>query len=505
MFKLFELFKNLLSRKQSLENLDAPRVIGALPPMPGGEENLLPKDAWLEPLRVEFNLWPDYAQAPEVFDTLELIWDNDESNPVATKQYQGPIDPDNPPDLWLHVPIANLQEGVHQLRYRVLPWNGSPPRDSVPVNVTIDKTPPILATASELSIPDDIRPPNKLTARYLELNDDEVKAGLPSYTSPRPWDRITWYWGPTPGTQEEGGEIELDDSDYSEPVIITIPGDLIRERDDGWRYVWYKVRDRAGNVSHRSEPVELDVAATPIPRDLPWPSVEKASGEGARQTLDPLQVTTGAVVVIPEGAAYPSEEVWLQWGEPDSLGACRVDSPIDPGQRRYLVPKESVAPFIDKEVPVYYVVVDHNSEQLPSQRLTLKIIKLSGLPTVQCDGLTGGDLSYRNVEATGAKMTLIPWPLMSTDHWIRITMTGLNSGSGVPISYPVINGRAVTAREVLVGIGGDQVIRVPKTFLNTLRRNAPLTGRVYVSFDGGKTWPPDSSPDFPLLTLTLVD
>jgi hypothetical protein len=46
---------------------------------------------------------------------------------------------------------------------------------------------------------------------------------------------------------------------------------------------------------------------------------------------------------------------------------------------------------------------------------------------------------------------------------------------------------------------------VPKTFLNSLRRNASLTGKVYVSFDGGKTWPPVAAPNFPLLQLTFID
>ena len=107
--------------------LPPPDVIGVLPPVPGGEENLLPKDAWLRPLRVEFGWWDDPAHLPGFADVVQLIWDDDEANPVAVKSYDESHYPDPPPDLWLEVPIARLEEGIHTLYYRLLPWNGSSP------------------------------------------------------------------------------------------------------------------------------------------------------------------------------------------------------------------------------------------------------------------------------------------------------------------------------------------------------------------------------------------
>lgn len=67
--------------------LPAPDVIGVLPAVPGGEENLLPRDAWLRPLRVEFGWWDDPVTLPELADVVQLIWDDDEANPVAEKRY----------------------------------------------------------------------------------------------------------------------------------------------------------------------------------------------------------------------------------------------------------------------------------------------------------------------------------------------------------------------------------------------------------------------------------
>jgi len=483
-------------------DLAPPDIIGVLDPVPGGEENLLRKDAWLVPLRVEFELWSDSAPEPDKADILQLFWKGEK---VDEKILPGPV---QAADLWLNVPPLKLEEGVHALHYEVIPWNTPTPRECVPVNVTVDKTPPILAADNKLVFPSEVLPPNKLTAHYLELNGDEVKAGLPGYTTPRPWDRITWYWGRTPGTLDQGGDIELDDQNYADPIVVTIPGDLIQDRDDGWRYVWYQVEDRAGNPSLRSEPVELDVDATPIPRDLPWPSVENALGEGQQQSLDPLLPTNGIVIVqVPQNAViYPGEKVWVQWGERGTLGATRVERPISSGSRRYQVDMPYLAAHIGRVLPVSYGVIDAKEQEHPSvqRRLQVHTIPSQRLEAVQCEGLSGGNLSYNSVPTEGARLTLKKWPLMTTDHWVLITMTGVNS-SGQDVSFEALRRRAVTEQETFAGIGFGTDVRVLKTFLNTLRRNAPLTGKVYVSFDGGQTWPPLAAPNFPLLQLTLVD
>lgn len=487
-------------------NLPPPDVIGVLPVVPGGEDNLLPKDAWQRPLRVEFGWWSEPSPIPAYSDVVQLIWDDDDANPVAQKSYEGSNPPALPPDLWLEVPASKLDEGIHTLRYRLLPWNLSTPQNSASVNITIDKIPPVLARPSGLNFPAQVLPPNTLTARYLEQNNDEVKVGLPVYTSPRPWDRITWYWGETPNTQEQGGVIELDDKNYSEPLFITIAGQLIRDRRDGFRYVWYQVQDRAGNESYRSDVVELDVAATPIPRTLPWPTVEKASGVGEQQTLDPLLATTGAVVETPEDAViYPGERVWVQWGEPGTLGARRIEQPITPGQRRYQVDMQAVAAHIGRTLSVRYGVIDEQDGEHFSIRRQLQVqtIPSNRFEAVRCDGLSGGNLRYSTVAAAGARLTLAKWSLITTDQWIMITMTGV--GTSGDLVFEAVRKRAITAQEVVAGIGFGSDIRVPKAFLNTLRRNAPLTGKVYLSFDGGQTWPPVAAPNFPLLQLTFVD
>lgn len=467
----------------------------------GGETNLLPRSAWSDPgnpLKVEFHPWDSSNPSPGAPESIEIFLG---PASIGFKEWSAPIAPN---DHFVPISTDKLTPGEHALTYTMTNWLGTP-QGSELFTITVDKQEPLLHAASELVFPAEVLRPNKLTAQYLDLNNDEVTASLPVYTTPRPGDRITWYWGASLGDLDVGGVIELDATDYSAPVVITVAGDLIRARNDGLRYVRYQVQDRAGNPSVRSEFVELDVAATPIPRTLPWPSVERAAGTGEQQTLDPLQAETSAVVQVPEDAViYPQERVFVQWGEPGTLGAVRVEQAIVPGQRRYEIPMKSVAAYIDKTLWVSYGVTDSDNKEWPSLRRKLRVSNLSRLPTLQCNGLTGGSLSLKTVAAEGAILRLNKWPLMTTDQWIMITMTGVGS-TGQDAVETVIAKRKLSDQEAIGGVGMQNDVRVRKTFLNTLRRNQPLTGKVYVSFDGGATWPPVSAPNFPSLNLILID
>ena len=477
-----------------------PFTLAMLDDIEGGQEGLLPRSTQGIPLKVEFAPWTNTDPTPEFPESVELFWNG---RSVDIKRWTAPIASH---DYYINVPPSWLTHGCHKVEY-ILTLGTSQTEPSEVRILTVDTEPPLLNSSSQLIFPSEVLPPNKLTAHYLEQHEDQLKADIPGYTTPRPWDRITWFWGSSPGDLNQGDIIELDDKNYSEPLVLTVPGQLIRDRGDGLRYVTYQVHDRAGNASVYSVAVELDVAATPIPRVLPWPSVEKAAGEGEQQTLDPLQAINGVIVQVPENAViYPGEQVWVQWGEPGTLGATRVEQPISSGSRRYQVDMNYVAAHIGRTLSVAYGVIDpkeqeHNSV---SRKLQVQTIPSNRLKAVQCNGLSGGNLSYRTVEDKGARLTLEKWPLMTTDHWVMITMTGVNS-SGLDSPFEAVKKRAVTEQETFAGIGFGTEVKVPKAFLNTLQRNRPLTGKVYVSFDGGKTWPPLPAPNFPLLQLTFID
>lgn len=475
-----------------------PEVDGVLPDVPGGQMGLLPVALTGDDLKVWFTI-PTYSDPTAKQEKYELFADDD-TDAIDTRYWNTPIS-DSDRYLTLSRNWLRNNDGAHRIYYKTTIYNDAEDY-SFDLLITLDTAAPVLATDSKPNFPSAVLPPQKLSARYLEQNGDQVEAGLPAYMTPGAWDRIEWFWGSGPGDLNPGGAVELDDQNFTKPLVIMISGQLIRDRGDGRRFAQYRVTDRAGNVSTYSAHVELDVDATPIPRTLPWPSIEDAAGTGEQQTFDPLNGTSGAVMVIPTTAViYPDDEVGVQWADPESLGAHRSLVPITPGGRRYQIPMRSIAAFMGQSLPVYYFVIETGGGELASEKRQLKVgtLPVNRFPTVQCQGLSGGNLSYANIPATGAALTLGTWSLMTIDQHIKFRMTGV-AQSGVEAHYDVPP-RAVTTAELSGGIRG---VTVPKAFFNTLQRNRALTGKVYVSFDGGKTWPLLVAPNFPLLQLTLV-
>jgi hypothetical protein len=344
-----------------------PEVRELLPDVPDGEPGLVPAASTDADLKVWFTV-PKYSNPNLEEEKVELFVDN-EPDPIATRYWTIPI---VDTDRYVEIPKSWLRnnDGQHRIYYKITIFNGEPEL-SLDLIMTLDTAPPILATDSKLIFPSDVFPPpqKKLTAHYLEQHNDEVKAELPAYTTPRPWDRITWYWGETPGNADKCEVIDLDDKNFADPIVVTIKGLFIRESGDGMRYVWYKVADRAGNESRDSAVVGLDVAATPIPRNLPPIKVLGANGNPSSGSLNASSAINGATVTIPPDAViYEGEPVFVQWAESGSAGEYRTDTPIAPDSRDYKIPADKVAHHIGKILPVRYeVVVASGGDPLKSQ------------------------------------------------------------------------------------------------------------------------------------------
>lgn len=492
---------------QEQEKLGAPHVPDALEDIEGGEKNLIPFDPGRRHLRVTFPLWQNSMPSIAYPEFVRMYLDG---KAVAYKDWT--VHPISNDDLFIDIPVDQVinVQGLRELHYEAHNWSGDPdnPIPSHSETITIDSLAPGLASPdSRVDVPLEVRPPSQLTADYLDQNEGRLSVVVPRYTTPGPGDHIEWFWGERPSDRTMGGAIDLNESNLNLPFRADISRELIRQSGDGWRYVSYRVTDRAGNISAYSDFVELDVAATPIPRTLPWPAIDKASGTGEQQVLAPLLAQSGVVVQVPENAVvYPQERIWVQWGTSGELGAYEAELPMGTNPWHYQIPMKPVAAHIGRTLTVQYFVVERNGNEIGSTRRRLQVqpIPISNLPTVQCNGLTGGNLSYRTVAASGAILKMAKWPLITTDHWILMTMTGVGA-NGQDSVITVINKRAVTDAEVIGGIGQDNRAVVTKAFLNTLRRNASLTAKVYVSFDGGRTWPPMAAPNFPMLRLTLVD
>jgi hypothetical protein len=492
-------------------SLSPPKVIGVLPPVAGGEDNLLPKDAWLRPLRIEFNWWDDPSELPALVDVVQLIWDGDEENPVAERRYPGSTPPVPPTDLWLEVPVSELDEGVHTLSYRLLPWNDSTAQTSIPVNVTVDKTAPVLATPGTLIFPNEVLPPNKLTAYYLE-DEDKVRATLPAYTTPKVGDVITWYWDQSSSGTTIGGTRTLNDQDYNQPLFIDIPGDWIRSQGDGDRYTWYTVTDRVGNPPNGQSGVQrLIVSALPVPRVLPPPKVKEAAGTTwpVRGTLNPIDALNGVQVILnPASVVYPDETPRVRWALEGELGS-HIADPVSGGEWLYSIPKAYIAAHFGKTIPVDYFFDDKHGQPHQSDPFTLVVLNFPN-DRLQSPQIVGGSpVSLAQVPPEGASITLRAWPFAAAGQQITIIVEGLEDASGTTIKYQVLDRHVVTEAQATAGIVEGQALVAKEGFLSRIRLGPHLTVKAYVSFDNGSTWNGGTTldpgvPQFPWLKPTLV-
>lgn len=308
--------------------MPAPEVVGLLPDKPGGETNLLPEALTRTDLKVWFTV-PLFSDPDKGEEKVELFVGNN-PNPVAVRTWVQPItDTDRYvllPQQWLR---AN--DGEHSLRYRATIYNGSED-NSDPLIMTVDTLAPTLATANALVFPPAVLPPNKLTAQYLTQNNDQVKAGIPIYTTSKPWDRITWYWSDSAGGYQQAGVIELDDKNYTGPLELVASGDLIRLRGNGARFVSYSVEDRAGNKTPYAVHVELNVDTAVVPRVLPPVKVLEASNSGSSGVLVPARALNGVTVELPAEAVMSLNGHGTWRRAPNYLHDCGQRNCLPPGR-----------------------------------------------------------------------------------------------------------------------------------------------------------------------------
>lgn len=474
--------------------LAPPEVPAALADIPGGEPNLLPIAALEGPLRVEIPMWLISDPQPGFPERLEVYW-----NGVVfhEDEWTAAVPP---ADLLLDVEDLHQQHGAHRVYYRVMISTGVW-GDSHEIELTVDRVPPTLGgNGGRLGFDT-----TEVTAEYLEQHGDALLGQVPDYNSLKPGDVISWYWDTRFEEDQRVNTRTLTEDDLGKTLELQFDGDTIRALGDGLRMARYRVLDRAGNASAYASYVELDVSVHRPEREFAWPNIRPASGSSAKVTLDPLKATPGgATVEVPASAQIRDDDVvWVQWGEPDAPGSFRSNVTVSPGVYHFNVPKEYVAFHIGRTLSVQYEVIDVQGREYVSTPRQVEVLKIppENFTNVQCEGVSGsGSLSLATVPATGAKLTLAPWVMISADQYITLKVEGL-SAAGTVVMHTVIDKRQLTAAEVSNGIGKDELTVIPKSFLAGLKLDADFNVQVTLSFNQGQNWP--STPNFRRLYVEL--
>ena len=433
----------------------------------GGPPNVLPVTLDLARVRVS-------VEAPENLspfgNKVIFFWGRADGPIVGQQEFC-----EGDPDPWqMTLDLSAYGDGTHALVYRIEHAGGT--SDSLPVEVTLDRRAPLLAGAG--APPLDL-PAKGVTDTYLKDHDEKLMITLPGWDGIAPGDRIEWYWEPDANLTQPAGDKTLYLPDLTPPIVIEVPGSLIRQRQDGQRWFTYRVQDYAGNTSVQSLALMLAVDTRPVPRVLPALHIEQAvAGGPGRETLDIVKALSGVTVKWPPDAVInPSEALHLFWARPGTPGA--YDAPVDnqgvPWEAD--VPNTRIAAHMGKDIEVYYEVakgIDH----WPSDVLTLSITEMSPAQWPQArypDALAGqGELRLSDIQGASAAIELPKWLFSAQGQLVTIKVSSLT----------VLAEHLVTAEEAEDGVA----TQVAKSYLQTLKVDEQFTTSASASFDGGQTW-----------------
>lgn len=466
-----------LYRSTQAQYLPPATVPDARPEFDGAPPNVLPGTLDLSRVRVSVEKPQNISP---LGNTVTFFWAMADGTVVGEEEFQ-----EASPVPWeMTVDLGAFADGTHSLVYRIEHAGGS--SDSLPVQVTLDHHAPLLAGAG---IPPSDLPPKGVTDSYLKAHDERLMITLPSWNDIAPGDRIEWYWEPDANLTQPAGYKTLYPSDVTPPIVIEVPGSLIRQQQDGQRWFTYRVQDYAGNASVQSLALALAVDTRPVPRVLPALHIEQAvEAVPGWETLDVVKALSGVRVTWPENAVInPSETLHLYWALPGTPGA--YDAAIDnlgvPWEAD--VPPTAIAAHMGKDIDVYYEVAD-GTDRWKSEVLTLAItaMPVEQWPRVRYPAAVPGpgELRLSDIQGTAAVLELPKWLFGAQGQLVTIKVSSLT----------VLSEHPVTAEEAQEGVK----TQVAKAYLETLTLNEQFTTSASASFDEGQTWTP-----FRPLYLTL--
>jgi hypothetical protein len=250
----------------------------------------------------------------------------DEFREVAEFEFSIPIEPG---DKIVSVPRDYLDNGIYDLSY-ILRQGGNP-AESAKKRITVDRVAP--DDGQEPAVLEMLDVVGNITDDYLKEHG-QVRFQVRSYVGIKARDRAIYFWTDT--DKPSDSETEIDEQEFSQvdidlnELFITIREQDIRDRGEGSRYIYYRLRDWAGNKGPRSELLELFVDLLPAPGNLKPPRVPLSDrGLIDRQHAREGAVAQGAVTVEIDRYDNPdsNNEILLDWN-----GTPLAPVPVDPSR-----------------------------------------------------------------------------------------------------------------------------------------------------------------------------
>ncbi|MBK5301712.1 MULTISPECIES: hypothetical protein [Gammaproteobacteria] len=369
---------------------------------------LLPRSALGARLAVTFT---DFKQGvgPDEEDWVELGF-----MPVGTPfrrvddRWYPNADPIGFPQT-LFVPQELLSIGIYEVSVRVS-ISGVNPKESPRKKLTIDTQPPNFGGK-----PDAVVFPAELDGTITETyltEHGQVIVDVPWYIDVMAGDRAPYFW--TDRELPPDHEIPIREQEFSQEdidnkrLLITVYADEIRPWGEGKRYLYYSLRDRAGNTGPRSYLADINVDLTPAPGQLPPPKVPLPRGLVDRQQArDDVQVE-----IDQYDFADPGHWVAIFWDDTPL-----AEFPVDPA-----APITATVPWPTLHAKgdgplrakVYYKIRQGSAYGPPSPDISVAVdLTLAGQDHDKAPARTNEDLAF--VEVYGEKSG-IRNSLLTEDH-----------------------------------------------------------------------------------------
>jgi len=384
----------------------------------------------------------------------------------------------------LKVPRNRLIQGIYEVALRVSIY-GVNPVEGKRKTLTIDTTQPNYGR-KPLAV---VFPPElngTITEAFL-TQEGEVSVQVPWYTDVKARDRAVYYWtdkdsppdAETPIREQEFSEQDITD----ERLRITVYADEIRAWGSGKRYLYYYLRDLAGNAGPRSYLADIYVDLSPVPGALPPPRVPLSP----RGLVDRQQARDGVRVEIDEYEfADPGHWVAIFWDE-TPLAEIQVDPAGFPLSAPVLWPTLQAKGDGPLRAKVYYRIRQGTAYGPASPDISVAVdLTVAGQDHDKAPALINANLALVDVfgEVSGIKNTLL-----TEDHGrpARVELALYDAPEPLQIlelywgSYP----GAVAEYKVKPGDTAGQLIEfiVPWEVIDTDKQNPALP--VYYTTSNG--------------------
>ncbi|WP_082341403.1 hypothetical protein [Pseudomonas sp. P1.31] len=395
--------------------MEAPKVPAVLDP--DDPRGLLPLTALGDRLAVTFE---DFGQgmAPGELDLVELGFmpKGGVFNNVDERWY-----PTSDPISWpqtLYVPRDLLSHGVYEVAIRVSIY-GSNPNPGDRKTLTIDTNKPNFGNK-----PGAVIFPAELGGTVDEIfleQEGEVNVLVPWYIDAESGDRAVYYWTSEqdpPDTETPVREQEFSAEDIAAKRLnITVYADEIRAGGAGKRFLYYFLRDRAGNEGRHSFLSPINVDLTPAPGALPPPRVPLS----ARGLVDRQQARDGLFVEIDQyDLADSAQWVAVFW---DGIALAEIPVDLAGFPLKAPVPWPALhdrgdGPFRAK---IYYKIRQGAAYGRPSPEISVAVnLTLAGQDHDKAPALINEDLAL--VEVYGEHSATLN-TLLTEDHGFPATVS----------------------------------------------------------------------------------